>query len=69
VIVESLDDDGYLRTPLEDLLSLADLTPPATLAEMELALQRVRSLEPAGVGRAAWPSACVCGCRPSSAPS
>jgi len=50
VIVESLDDDGYLRTPLEDLLSLADLTPPATLAEMELALQRVQSLEPAGVG-------------------
>lgn len=50
VIVESLDDDGYLRTPLDELLFLADLTPPATLAEMELALQRVQSLEPAGVG-------------------
>ena len=48
-IVESLDDDGYLRTPLLELLDVATLDPPATLQEMEIALKRVQSLEPAGV--------------------
>jgi RNA polymerase sigma-54 factor len=50
VIVESLDDDGYLRTALDELSGLAALSPPATAAEMALALQRVQSLDPAGVG-------------------
>ena len=49
-IIESLDDDGYLRTPLEELVPLVPLTPPATLDEMNLALTAVQSLEPAGVG-------------------
>jgi RNA polymerase sigma-54 factor len=48
-IVESLDDDGYLRTPLEELLVVAALDPRATLAELQIALRRVQSLEPAGV--------------------
>jgi RNA polymerase sigma-54 factor len=50
MIVESLDDDGYLRTPLEDLLHLADIDPPTTLQDLQIALKRVQSLEPAGVG-------------------
>ena len=49
-IVESLDDDGYLRTPLEELLTVAGLDPEATLQEMQIALRRVQSLDPAGVG-------------------
>ncbi len=49
-LVESLDDDGYLRTPLDELLAVAALDPPATLQEMQIALKRVQSLEPAGVG-------------------
>jgi len=49
-VVESLDDDGYLRTPLEELLVVAALDPAATLQEMQIALKRVQSLEPAGVG-------------------
>jgi RNA polymerase sigma-54 factor len=49
-LVESLDDDGYLRTPLEELLSVAGLVPAATLPEMQIALKRVQSLDPAGVG-------------------
>ena len=49
VIVESLDDDGYLRTPLEELLDVAGLDPVASLQEMQIALKRVQSLEPAGV--------------------
>lgn len=48
-IVESLDDDGYLRTPLEDLLEVAELAPPATLPEMQVALKWVQALEPSGV--------------------
>jgi RNA polymerase sigma-54 factor len=48
-LVESLDDDGYLRTPLEELLSVAPVKPPATLDEMRIALRRVQSLDPPGV--------------------
>ncbi len=50
IVVESLDDDGYLRTTLEELAALAELAPAATAAEMALALHCVQSLEPAGVG-------------------
>lgn len=49
-VVESLDDDGYLRTPLEELLDVAELDPPADLQELQIALKRVQSLDPAGVG-------------------
>jgi len=49
VIVESLDDDGYLRSGLDELLELAELEPPATRDDMERALQQVQALEPAGV--------------------
>ena len=49
VIVGSLDDDGYLRTGLDELLDVEALQPRATLQEMESALQLVQSLEPAGV--------------------
>ncbi len=49
-VVESLDDDGYLRTPLDELLDWAGLEPAASLDEMQIALALVQSLEPAGVG-------------------
>jgi len=49
-VVESLDDDGYLRLPLEELVGGAELAPPPQLPEMRIALRRVQSLEPAGVG-------------------
>lgn len=48
-IVESLDDDGYLRTALEDLFAHADLSPAPAAAELQAALRCVQSLEPAGV--------------------
>lgn len=50
VVVESLDDDGYLRTPLEELLGVTGLEPAPTLSEMRIALNLVQSLDPAGVG-------------------
>ena len=48
-VVESLDDDGYLRTPLAELASLVPLEPLADSEELAIALRRVQSLEPAGV--------------------
>ncbi|MET0351460.1 MAG: RNA polymerase factor sigma-54 [Rhizobacter sp.] len=48
-LVGSLDDDGYLRTPLDEIAAMADLSPPASLEEMRIALRRVQSLEPTGV--------------------
>ena len=48
-IVESLDDDGYLRTPLPELSAVAGLKPAPLLEEMQIALRRVQSLEPLGV--------------------
>lgn len=49
VIVESLDDDGYLRIDMKELLEIAELDPLPTEDEMQIALKRVQSLEPAGV--------------------
>jgi RNA polymerase sigma-54 factor len=48
-IVESLDDDGYLRTALAELLSVIPLEPPPVLEELQVALRHVQALEPAGV--------------------
>jgi RNA polymerase sigma-54 factor len=56
-VVESLDDDGYLRTELEDLIEVVGLDPQPTAAELQIALRRVQSLEPAGI---AARSVCEC---------
>lgn len=46
----SLDDDGYLRLPLEDALDGLDIEPPPNAHEMRIALCRVQALDPFGVG-------------------
>lgn len=48
-VIESLDDDGYLRTGLDELATLAALSPAVESCEMNTALKLVQSLEPAGV--------------------
>ncbi|MGQ8879220.1 RNA polymerase factor sigma-54 [Delftia sp. NA_296.1] len=48
-IVDSLDDDGYLRTDLQELAGLLALTPAPDAQEMLIALRLVQSLDPAGV--------------------
>ncbi|MFT3815593.1 MAG: RNA polymerase factor sigma-54 [Acidovorax sp.] len=48
-VVESLDDDGYLRIPLEELIDLQQLSPPPEPDELMIALRLVQSLDPAGV--------------------
>lgn len=49
-IVGSLDDDGYLRVLLSDLIGIVDLTPPPGEDGLRIALARVQSLDPAGIG-------------------
>jgi len=49
-LIESLDDDGYLRTDLDELAALTGLSPAVQPSEMATALKLVQSLEPAGVG-------------------
>ena len=48
-IIESLDDDGYLRTGLDELAALSELEPAVEECEMNTALKLVQSLDPAGI--------------------
>jgi RNA polymerase sigma-54 factor len=50
-LIESLEDDGYLRTPLADVGTLLPLDPPADSDELAIALCRVQSLEPGVAAR------------------
>jgi len=49
-IVESLDDDGYLRISLDELSQASGMSPPVEDVELQIALRRVQSFDPAGVG-------------------
>jgi RNA polymerase sigma-54 factor len=49
-IIESLDDDGYLRLSLEELTGLVELDPPVEDCELTTALKLVQSLDPCGIG-------------------
>ena len=48
-VVGSLDDDGYLRIPLEEVVDTLPLLPAAQAQELTIALRRVQALEPTGV--------------------
>ncbi|MBI3382210.1 MAG: RNA polymerase factor sigma-54 [Aquabacterium sp.] len=50
LLIESLDDDGYLRQDLAELAALAGLEPVVDEQELVQALTRVQSMEPTGVG-------------------
>ncbi len=47
-LIYNLDDDGYLRIPLEDLAASSPV--PTTVEELEQALRQVQKLDPPGVG-------------------
>jgi len=49
-LIESLDDDGYLRLELADIARAVDLVPAADECELNTALRLVQSFDPAGVG-------------------
>ena len=46
LIIDALDDDGFMRLPLEDVSALA---PGAAPGEVETALRIVQTLEPSGI--------------------
>jgi RNA polymerase sigma-54 factor len=46
LIVDALDEDGFLRQPLDDLASFTDILEPG---EVETALRIVQTLEPSGI--------------------
>jgi len=46
LVVDALDEDGFLRQPLDELVSFADALEPG---ELETALRIVQTLEPAGI--------------------
>ena len=50
LLIEVLDEDGYLTQPLEEILALLSPEDEATLEELQIALRHLQNLEPAGVG-------------------
>jgi len=48
LIINFIDDDGYLRTPLEEMP--ARTNEPVTIEQLQAALPRVQQLDPVGVG-------------------
>ena len=48
-LIDALDEDGYLRVPLEELKTLSGLDPLPDDDELQVALRLVQSLEPAGI--------------------
>lgn len=58
LIIEAIDDDGYLNQTLEDLLGLLSPELEVDLDDLAIALHQVQSLEPAGIG-ARSPQECL----------
>jgi len=49
-LVDSINDDGYLISDVEDIISGLDEQPPVTIDEAEQVLARLQHLDPVGVG-------------------
>jgi len=49
LLIEALDDDGYLRQSFAELAAVIDADPPVDDTEWNTALKLVQSLEPAGI--------------------
>jgi RNA polymerase sigma-54 factor len=50
IIIEALDDDGYLRDSLAELTEVCEADPPLTEEELRVALRLVQTLDKPGVG-------------------
>jgi RNA polymerase sigma-54 factor len=49
-LVDSINDDGYLKASVDEILDSLDEQPPVTAAEVEQTLLRIQQLDPVGVG-------------------
>lgn len=57
-IVDSLNEDGYLTEDLESIRTVLDTGAGFQLAELEATLEKIQTLDPAGVG-ARTPAECI----------
>jgi RNA polymerase sigma-54 factor len=76
VLIESLDGDGYLADPLDEIaerlaemlgLSSDEAAREELADRLRCALRWLQSLEPTGVGARGLPSAWCCSCAPAPA--
>jgi RNA polymerase sigma-54 factor len=58
ILIDALDDDGYLTQPLEEIAALLPAEAAADIEELQIALAHLQHFEPAGVG-ARSPSECL----------
>ncbi|HTP61869.1 MAG TPA: RNA polymerase factor sigma-54 [Burkholderiales bacterium] len=58
LLVDALDEDGYLTQPLEEIAALMPPEAEVGLEELAIALHHLQNMEPAGVG-ARTPSECL----------
>ena len=49
-LIEALDDDGYLSTPLDELLETLPPEYEIELEELEIALRHIQNFDPVGIG-------------------
>jgi RNA polymerase sigma-54 factor len=59
VLIDALDEDGYLTQPLEEIAALLPPEAEAGMEELNIALRHLQHFEPAGVG-ARSPGECLC---------
>ena len=57
-LIEALDDDGYLGTPLDELLATVPEELEVELEELQIALKHIQNFDPVGIG-ARSPSECL----------
>jgi RNA polymerase sigma-54 factor len=50
IVIEALDDDGYLRETLEELTGIGEASPPLSEEELRVALRLVQTLDKPGLG-------------------
>jgi RNA polymerase sigma-54 factor len=59
LLIDALDEDGYLTQPLEEIAALMSAESEVDLEELGIALKHLQNFEPAGVG-ARSPGECLC---------
>jgi RNA polymerase sigma-54 factor len=59
LLIDALDDDGYLTQPLEEIATMLPAEADADIEDLAIALRHLQNMEPAGVG-ARSPSECLC---------
>ena len=58
ILIDALDEDGYLTQPLEEIAALLPAEAAADIEDLQIALAHLQHFEPAGVG-ARSPSECL----------